>query len=992
MVLAGGGPRRSGLAKQQLEEDMIIERRSNMFQLGLTILGGILLLIAALLAIRSNASVAQASATDLAPNLGASIKSLPPPLPPRQDITATHVISPPEGYPKLSLSTKTVTPNLASTEGVTLYYTIEIRNTGAWTATSATLTDVIPGNTTYNFDAQASDGPVFSDTSMVWWMGEVGFDSSVVLSFSVSVDPGFSGIVSNTAVISDPLMTEPVTKTAETIVTDRPILSIQKTSAPAKPGPNKSLTYTLTILNYGQPATNLPITVTDQVPLSTSLSYVGPDGTTNSISDVVTFTRDINLDTGQTTQFTFSVRANVTAGTVITNEVYKVESSETGVTYGDPYTVTIVDPKFRLFKEIWPDPPGSNREMTYTLTLLNEGSLATDLVITDRVPIALGVTYARGGSLQPGGVVSWTWPSLNTGETAQFTFTVDITDVAEVTIVNDDYRVCSEEGICQIGTPLTSVVKGPNFEAVVILDPIAKKPGGGSDPSVLVTPTLVVRNLGPGNAISATAMLEFRRISVSANDLYADPAIGTPPPFPDINCGPKCIIYVWQGDLEHGQVITFTTTQGQSSVGAEGEFYTATVVIIDSLSNMTTEPVTGTATGRITQKADLLPIKSAPPVIGPGQLLTYTIDIVNTGLATDEPPFPWLTDAVPLSTTFVSASDGGVTQTLTNTTIVSWTLPAMATGGRLERSFTVRVDKDLISGTQIINNDYRAYWYEEEVGAVFSNTGRSVTTTVREVGLIDSYKEVTPTAVLPGGVLTYYVHIVNSSGLSLTDVTVEDLLPWPISTYQRDPITSSGTITEHDIVSIHWIGDVDAYSSETITFSVVIDPDYTGPLTNTAIISHSDLLAEIRRYAGAYVKDKPDLHITKEAPYSVEVGAEIPYVIKVVNLGQEAEGLLVSDTIPADAEYVAGSATAGVQVIGDQMQWFIQKLGPGESRTFEFQVSVTGTIKVINDQYRVTSLSNEDVFDIGEAVVTYIGGGSGGIPGDVYLPIILKNY
>jgi uncharacterized repeat protein (TIGR01451 family) len=173
---------------------------------------------------------------------------------------------------------------------------------------------------------------------------------------------------------------------------------------------------------------------------------------------------------------------------------------------------------------------------------------------------------------------------------------------------------------------------------------------------------------------------------------------------------------------------------------------------------------------------------------------------------------------------------------------------------------------------------------------------------------------------------------------------------------------------------------------------VVVDPDFEGILTNTFTITHPSLTSVITRHAVAYVKGRPDPQITKSAPYSVEVGAEIPYVIRVVNLGQEASDLLITDTIPADAEYVAGSATAGVQVIGDQMQWFIQKLGPGESRTFEFRVSVTGTTKVINDQYRVTSLSNEDVFDIGEAVVTYIGGGSGGIPGDVYLPIILKNY
>ena len=41
-------------------------------------------------------------------------------------------IAPPEGYPKFSLSMKSVTPTLSATDGTTLEYTIEIVNTGAY--------------------------------------------------------------------------------------------------------------------------------------------------------------------------------------------------------------------------------------------------------------------------------------------------------------------------------------------------------------------------------------------------------------------------------------------------------------------------------------------------------------------------------------------------------------------------------------------------------------------------------------------------------------------------------------------------------------------------------------------------------------------------------------------------------------------------------------------------------------------------------------------
>jgi uncharacterized repeat protein (TIGR01451 family) len=453
-------------------------------------------------------------------------------------------------------------------------------------------------------------------------------------------------------------------------------------------------------------------------------------------------------------------------------------------------------------------------------------------------------------------------------------------------------------------------------------------------------------------------------------------------------------------------VITFTPvidkkgSRGRSTIGGEeGTNYTATVVITDSLSNMTTEPVTGTAVGTITHLANLIPTKSAPAVIGPNQYLTYTINVWNSGLSTDTPPPPYLIDTVPMSTTFVSASDDYVTRTLTGTTIVSWTLPAMSTGSTLTRSFTVLVDPNLVSGTQIVNYDYRAYWYENDpptYTGYFSNTGQVVTTTVQEIGLIDSYKEVTPAAVLPGGVLTYYVHIVNSSGLSLTDVTVEDLLPWQDSTYgefgtyQRDAVASGGDIVEEDSTSIHWEGAVDGFSSQVITFSIVVDPDYTGPLTNTAIISHPDLLNEIERQVVAYVTDKPVLHISKvAAPSEVDIGGEILYTIRVDALGWPATGLVITDTIPSNTEYITDSATANGQLVGDQVQWEIAGLAAGESRTFEFRVTVNSGSRVINDHYMVTSI--EGSIGVGASVQTNIKG-TGASGGPVYLPIILKNH
>jgi uncharacterized repeat protein (TIGR01451 family) len=885
-------------------------------------------------------------------------------------------IPPPEGYPKLSLSTKIVTPTLAHKGSTVLFYTIEIRNTGAYKADGVTFVDAIPANTTYNGDAHATAGsqPTFS-SGVLNWVGNVGFDSSVLINFSVTISPTFAGEIQNQAVITHPLIPKPVTVSAETIVTDSPILDIKKTSTPSKPGPNKPLTYLISVTNEGQPATGLPITVTDKVPLNTTLKTVGPDGT--PAGGRVTWTRTVDLVTGASTVFTYSVNVNnVLSGTVISNDEYQVSSSKTGVVAGEVYTVTVVDPILHISKSISPDPPGSNRAISYTLTVLNTGSLATNLDIQDHLPA--GINYVSGGTYS-GGVISWTLPKLDTGEFARFTFVAQVPDVAGVYVLNSDYSVCSSEGVCQAGTPLDSLVIGPTFEATAELYPVAKKPGGGTGP---VTPTLVINNLGPGNALNATARLTFNRISVGLTTLKAIPNRGTFSSGP--SCGSNCYTYFWVGNIGVGEAVTLTTITGQSTIGGDpNTIYSTTVQITDTLGVTSTQEVSATAEGIVTHSANLIPSKSAPMVIGAGQIMTYTLKAYDFGLSTDTPPYPILTDTIPLSTTLVNVSDGGTSSTVNNRTVVSWTLPSMGPGESAYRSYSVLVNSGLVSGTQIVNSDYRATWFNQGGSGLFSNLGEPFTTTVREIGLVDSFKTVSPTLALPGqgNVLTYTVHVVNSSPMNLTGVKVSDLLPWQNSTYQRDAVASAGEIIS-DIVNVNWTGDVAAFSSESITFTVLVDSDFQGPITNTATITHSTLSHNVVANAVAYITDKPVLRISKTAsPNPVKINGELLYSLKLNNLGQRATSLVVTDTLPANVTYVPGTASSSGQLVGNQVRWEFPVLAPLEERTLSFRVKVLRGLQVENNQYGVACAEGESAS--GAPVITQIYR-----PNPIFLPFI----
>jgi len=890
-------------------------------------------------------------------------------------------IDPPEGYPKLSQSKMTVSPELLPVGANLITFTIEVINTGAYTATNVQVVDPLPANTTFQHASASVPGNPVVSNGVLTWVGTVGFDSSAVIQISLLVSPAFEGILANQASIQHASLASPVVVSAEAFVSNDPFFEISKTSVPAIPGPNKPITYSLTITNRGQQATNLPVTVTDKLPLNTSFLNAGSDGFNNS--GTVTWNRDVTLATGESDQFWFSAQVgNVLSGTVLTNDQYQVSSNLSGVANGEPYTTTVLKPVLFIYKETDPFPPGSNQEVTYTLTVLNKGSLATNLQVQDTIPT--GVTYLRGGK-KTGNTVSWTIPSLDTGESAEVSFTVWVADVAEVQVLNNTYQVCSAESVCQTGIPLTSVIKGPTFAATAMLDPLAKKPGGGGGP---VTPTLTVENLGPGNALAASAQLYFQRISFSGGALIVVPSTGSLSA--KTSCGDKCVTYHWTGNIAAGEMVTFTTTEGQSTIGGEeGTHITATVVVSDILGGFSTPPITATAVATITHFANLIPTKVAPPVIGAGQVMTYSFKIWNSGLSTDTPPFPFLTDDVPEGVTVESVSDEGTTANIDGREVVSWTLPSMGPGDMQYRSYSVRVDPSLISGTLIVNDNYKTIWsdYSPEITGteVLSNTGEPVTTIVRDVGLVDSSKTVTPTWALPGpsNVLMYVVHVANTSPVPLSGVKLHDRLPWEVSTYQRDAIASAGQVVS-DIVSLDWSGSVGPLSEELITFTVNVDPGYEGAITNTAVITHSSLKAPVIVQAVAYITDDPVLQITKSAsPDPVPYGEPLKYTIHVTNLGQQATELVVWDTLPANTSFVPYSASGNGQLIGDQVKWSFPVLPAGETRELSFQVYANTFPQVVNLDYGVTC--HEGVSAQGEPVFTNVD------ESVLFLPIMFRN-
>jgi len=115
------------------------------------------------------------------------------------------------------------------------------------------------------------------------------------------------------------------------------------------------------------------------------------------------------------------------------------------------------------------------------------------------------------------------------------------------------------------------------------------------------------------------------------------------------------------------------------------------------------QPYALVVAGPLSNSGQLSIAKAANPAtqVAPGEAITYTL-----ALSANRPIVQAVTviDTLPLHTTFVSASNGGVRKGST----VEWLVPSIAAGVTVTRTLVVRVDSAVADNTPIVNADYRA--------------------------------------------------------------------------------------------------------------------------------------------------------------------------------------------------------------------------------------------------------------------------------------------
>ncbi len=905
--------------------------------------------------------------------------------------------------------------------GDSITYTITITNAGPDTISSIDVTDIFTNATGGSFTPSGSGSCPSTVSPVVCTFTNFTNTETIVVVLDSSV--AFSGTMTNTAWITfssgiTGTDNSPGNNVSQNVVTpirypqaDLQIDKVRNGSGVVIAG--NSITYTITITNTG-PDTISTVEVTDIFTNATGVSFTpsGSGSCPSTVSPVVcTFTNFTNTETIAIvlgTSSAFSGTVTNTAWITFSSSITGIDNIPSNNTSND-IVVPAHYPQADLQVSKARVSSGtvlSGEAITYTITITNAGpdtpsSVEVSDIFTDAANISsISYQVSSGGSCS--GITSPVVCTFNNfTNTETITLVLNTSATFSGTITNTAF-ITFAAGF--IGTDNNSTNNVSNDIIVPVHFPqadlqVSKQRVGGTGQiyaGSTITYTLIVTNASGADIVDAILTDTITTVPGGGTTALTSTAGAGVTSCSDTLLQMVCTL----NNFTNTSIITVVVTMADAYSGT----ITNTALITFASGVFATDPAPSNNQDEVSNSVGLALIdlqvnkqrSNGSGTVYAGNPITYTLTVTNPGpLAVD----------ITLTDIFSPTGTGVTYNSIITPTgaVCSGSGPVICTMSNLSGTASFILTLDTVN-TYIGPVTNTATIMTSSPNVSETNTTNNTDTVTDTVDILSADLQIDKVRVgsggiLPGDALTFTLTITNA-GPDTVIATLQDTVSPGSAINDMSIIAPAGwSCSPISLPTINCSNNTFSGGPVVATVMITTTPTFSGALANTGTIGNAAVEIDSSDNSSTVLLNvtptiTPILNITKTAsPASnstVNPGDTINYMIEVSNSGTDAAtNVVITDVLPGEVGYVSCSSNATSCTGSSTTIINMSSLATGATLTATIEVTVTAPVSGAQITNSASFMSDQTAL-VSSNLVTHTV--ITATVGDVYLPIIMKNY